>query len=352
MPTRTINIQKDAAVIVALCMFVISACKKDDPAPPTPVSDGLTNHGWTRKAHSTPQVLLGSGPSSLHAIRWETNANGIFPATSYSSSYMITSDMGDTWTTSSLLSGSVGADEFVLFGSPRFVDEQVGYFACLHGSIWSPTTSWYRSINGGQSWSAAGNGGGNGGGFARAGATSRLFRYGDTQTYMSENLGTSWSSASAALGQIKGMVFTDDQHGFATGVAGILTTTDGGTSWQSVSDEGFSLIAQDDALVGIATRGPLVGPGELFRTTDGWETSELVQTPAEVGAPKCILLDGLGRLYACKEERLYVSTDLGETWSLDLEMPADNNITWIRRVDDHLVVATISSSWARKFAPL
>ena len=339
-------IHMSAAVSFALAL---SACKKDDPSSPSPVPDGLTNNGWTRNSNTGENFQLGSGPTSLFGIVTEIEGGVVVPPTAYTATLLSSSNMGDTWTTTPLMSGAIATDEFALFGAPRFVDDQVGFCTLSHGSIWSPTSTIYRTPDGGQSWSALG---GSSGSFARVGMTSRLFRYDGTLTYVSQNLGITWVPTDPALGHIASMVFTDDEHGSATGDQGILTTSDGGLSWQTMSNESYTVISHADPLIGVATRGPLSGPGELLRTTDGWVTSTLVQLPEEVGTPVSILLDGNGPLYACQEERLYISMDLGDTWSLDLEMTSDHNIRWVRRVGDHLVVATGSSSWARKLAPL
>jgi hypothetical protein len=81
-------------------------------------------------------------------------------------------------------------------------------------------------------------------------------------------------------------------------------------------------------------------------------TSSLIPLPPDLGILKALFVDENQRIYASSEERLYVSLDLGDTWILDLEMADGQNITWVRRVGDHLVVATTTSSWARKLAPL
>lgn len=331
---------------IVLCVLLLSACRKEDPAPPATVTDSLANNGWTRMTHAGSDTQLGWGPTSLWCVQNESDG-GLTPATWYEATFMNTANMGSTWTTTATISGSLGSEEFHLFGPPVFLDDQIGYVTLTFGTLLSSTSVVYKTVNGGVTWAA---GGGDGGSFARVGSTARVFRYGASQTYVSQNMGATWSVVVPSIGAINDMVFIDELHGFATGDAGILSSIDGGDSWQNVSGEEFTWISHQDPSVGVAASR--FGAAAIRRTSNGWAASESVPTPAEIGAPGSIYLDVTGRLYASKDERLYVSMDLGTEWALDLEMPADNNITWVRRVGEYLVVSSNFKSWARKLVPV
>ena len=124
-----------------LCMMLLIACRKDDPDPPAP-APGVVQNGWTLFSLAGEHVSLGSGPSALYAIIWSTNWNVTWPAppTQYSAGFKSCTTMNNSWSEAPLMSGPIGTNQ-ILFGSPTFVNEQIGYF---HFG------QWYRTTNSGQ----------------------------------------------------------------------------------------------------------------------------------------------------------------------------------------------------------
>ena len=81
--------------------------------------------------------------------------------------------------------------------------------------------------------------------------------------------GATWvMQTSGTTGSLNGVYFTSTNTGIIVGTNGILRTTDGGTSWNSVSTNSLNAVSFSDANIGTA-----VGSNNtILRTTDGGAT--------------------------------------------------------------------------------
>lgn len=203
----------------------------------------------------------------VHAMRFADGLNGwavtYDPTTSSSSALEATSDGGRTWTRRVL---PPFADQI------DFVNARDGWALGSDGA-WC-TSSWcsrwylYRTTDGGSTW---------------------------TRLHASEDQ-TSWwlpNPQGSSASFLRGPHFVDTTHGWialsigaggaGVRVGGVITTADGGVTWQQSGIEPYpkspNLVWFVDAQSGWATSGSLVkrGTDELYRTADGGKTWRLLR---------------------------------------------------------------------------
>ena len=136
--------------------------------------------------------------------------------------------------------------------------------------------------------------------------------------------GKTWSKQNAGVAlSLEALFFVDAQNGWAVGWSGtVLRTVDGGKKWQSVKIPGatwsLSSITFPDA-----KNGWIVGfAGQLFHTKDGGATWETKKTPVS-GWLTSIGFDGANRGWITTDAGFLMSTDGGETWTLQ---PTDGQL--------------------------
>lgn len=152
--------------------------------------------------------------------------------------------------------------------------------------------------------------------------------------YRTVNGGSTWSPCTAAVGNIalRGLKWIDARHCWAAGDSGaILTSQDAGLTWtRQLSPAKSSMYGVDfvDSLRGWAVGGTGYwtiegGEGVLLKTTDGGQT--WTELPVPSGA-KCLAgvcaLDSLHVLIADPRGKLFLSTDGGEFWQMKLDLTA------------------------------
>jgi photosystem II stability/assembly factor-like uncharacterized protein len=179
--------------------------------------------------------------------------------------------------------------------------------------------------------------------------------------YRSTNVGATWYSAQAGLGEgpvTWGIHFSDSQHGWAVGQNGIvLRSTDGGASWKlmtrGVGFEVDSLKMPDET-----TFMGAGGLGYFIKSIDGgstWKATRLKVTGLVFNRDETVenmvyhpnglvVCVGLGGV-------IYRSTDMGETWtSVGYPALSEDIHLWALRIasDGNTVYAAGSDSfWSR-----
>ena len=196
-------------------------------------------------------------------------------------------------------------------------------------------------------------------------AGTRVFAVGERGHILhSDDSGRTWTQSRVpASATLTAVSFADDKHGWAVGhVETILSTSDGGDSWQLVHFEPENPQPLLDVAFADASRGVAVGAyGVVYLTTDGgsvWSQvpfePEALPGADEVGPGdemeadvdlgfefhlNAIARGGPGRLYIGAEAgRLFRSDDDGMSWR-ELPSPYDGSFHGILPLDGDAVLA-------------
>jgi len=152
----------------------------------------------------------------------------------------------------------------------------------------------------------------------------------DAGLYKTTNGGRSWNALNVSDGDYAGVYFLNDKHGFATFTGdrfmafdtdGVMVTKDGGSTWKttylylekSVGKVVFT--SETTGFIG-ASDGPDPSEVNLLKTEDGGVTWRSVLNDLSGGGSLEIRFLNATTGYATTAERVFVTDDAGETWTL------------------------------------
>jgi photosystem II stability/assembly factor-like uncharacterized protein len=140
----------------------------------------------------------------------------------------------------------------------------------------------------------------------------------DNGIYRSIDNGASWtaSNLNGVSASIKDFKITGSML-YANSSIGVLRSTDDGMNWSQVTgmpEADMSLLAVN------GLRLIAESYGGLYRSTDSGANWTKLILDAKLGIPYEVIFSG-NNLFACRERRVYVSTDLGTKWT-----PVDNGV--------------------------
>lgn len=160
----------------------------------------------------------------------------------------------------------------------------------------------------------------------------RVFGYVGQAFWFSDDIGANWEKIDTPQ-MVWAMSFVNENIGYASASSGFYITTNGGTNWRklSVPVNSFKKVDFYDQQHGIATYGipdpsPQAAPNVyLCITEDGgltWRNLEMnsIDQP-EIGLDISVLYKSLDEIYIATAQGIYLSTDQGNTWTLDYDNP-------------------------------
>lgn len=154
----------------------------------------------------------------------------------------------------------------------------------------------------------------------------------------SRDEGETWEPQNSGVQQgLESIFFADPEHGWAVGWVGtILRTEDGGRTWQSVR-AGAELWSLDSVYFRDRQNGWIVGfGGQILRSRDGGLSWLRQESPVNSWL-KSVVFDHAGHGWIAADTALLLSTDGGETWSVQ----PDQGVLFL-----HQVLRVRESVWA------
>ncbi len=159
---------------------------------------------------------------------------------------------------------------------------------------------------------------------------------------ISRDQGFTWrQSLTPTRALLTGVSFPDEEHGWAVGHDGvIISTRDGGKTWQRHDDGQQFDTVWLDVLFFDATHGLVVGAyGRCLRTADGGKTWAAIKPTEDEVHLNRITAGTDGYVYLAGESgTLLVSRDAGQTWA-KAEVPYDGSLFGALPLDNSQVIA-------------
>jgi photosystem II stability/assembly factor-like uncharacterized protein len=261
-----------------------------------------TDGGLTWEPHQLPL-----NPGSMAAVTFRTPTAGYAVGGDYYNPYFLrTSDGGSTWSASPTGYQSAWSDVC-------FVDDSTGI---------AVGSSLFRTTNGGVAWSQKGSTAysfydlqmiNERKGVAAAGGT-----FPDAGVIFTTDGGTTWSEFKHKLGISSAVSFVNERFGGLAGMGknggAVALTTDGGSTWSLKEGTDWANILSTISFFD-SLRGIVAGDNKITRTTDGGSTWSTVEIPGSDYVHCVKMLDADLAIAGKGWGDILRTTDGGSTWT-------------------------------------